>query len=148
MPKIGRRGFILGAMMAGVSLYTAGWWLFKVRPRDYSDIVLAVLRKHLGYLKVQEGDFERFASEFRPSYGNDPRVSWAGIAAPIYAWTDLRRLVPRATRFHRFEEDVVGSFLMSTDFFWRGADETREIVYMGYGPPYRRPCQNPFARFT
>ena len=149
MSKIGRRGFTLATAMAvaGACLYTTGWWFFKVRTGDYSDIVLAVLRKHLGHMRIKDSDFERFAAEFTPSYGT-PAMSWAGMAAPVYRWTALRRFIPRETRFQHFEEDVVGKFLLSTDFFWRGADESREIVYVGYYDPYGRPCQNPFARLV
>ena len=109
-------------------------------------MLVAVLRKHLGYLNINESDFQRFAAEFPLPSRSVSRMSWAGIAAPVYSWTGLGKLVPATSRFRRLEENIVGTFLLSTDFFWRGSDEEREILYVGYYDPYQRPCQNPFAR--
>jgi len=146
--KTSRRTFLLATGLSGASLYFANWWFTRVRSRDYSDILLAVLYRHLGHLKTRDGDFERFASEFPLTYRYTPLMPWAGLAAPVYSRTGIAAFVPGSARFRRFEEDVVSAFLLSTDFFWRGADETRELVYAGFYDPYYRPCQNPFAQLS
>ncbi len=38
-------------------------------------------------------------------------------------------------------------FLLSTDFFQHGGDETRTVRYVSYYDPYRSPCWNPCASF-
>jgi hypothetical protein len=41
--------------------------------------------------------------------------------------------------------ELVGRFLLSTDFFLHGADETRRIAYHRYHDPYVSPCPRPFG---
>ena len=44
--------------------------------------------------------------------------------------------------------DAIGSrFLLSTDFFRHGGDESRALRYVAYFDPYRSPCANPLAEF-
>ena len=52
----------------------------------------------------------------------------------------------RVRRGERIE--AVGSrFLLSTDFFQHGGDESRALRYVAYFDPYRSPCYNPLAEF-
>jgi hypothetical protein len=44
-----------------------------------------------------------------------------------------------------FDEAVVTAFLLSSDFFQNGADETRTVRYLAYYDPYKYACGNPFA---
>jgi hypothetical protein len=39
--------------------------------------------------------------------------------------------------------DIYGRFLMSTDFFPGGADETRALAYLAFYDPRVSPCYNP-----
>ena len=57
----------------------------------------------------------------------------------FYRSTDTR------SRFARFEDTLVSTYLLSTDFFWNGSDESRTVNYVAYYDP-NRPCHNPFAR--
>ena len=43
------------------------------------------------------------------------------------------------------EDDVVVRFLLSSDFFWNGADESRAVRFTRYHDPYAAACANPFA---
>jgi hypothetical protein len=42
---------------------------------------------------------------------------------------------------------VYTNYLLSTDFFRNGADESRPVRYLSYYDPAVTPCNNPFARF-
>jgi hypothetical protein len=64
----------------------------------------------------------------------------------VHAFVNVFALSLRSREFRLFEEYVVGKFLISTDFFWRGADVTRPVRYLAFHDPYRAPCVNPFAR--
>jgi hypothetical protein len=44
--------------------------------------------------------------------------------------------------------DVYTRYLLSTDFFQHGADESRRIHYVGFFEPSVTPCTNPLARFA
>jgi hypothetical protein len=51
----------------------------------------------------------------------------------------LRRFVPPRNA----QEEVFDRFLLSTDFFLNGADESRRVRYVRFYDPYVNPCWNP-----
>jgi hypothetical protein len=55
------------------------------------------------------------------------------------------RSTDKRSRLARLEDSLVSTYLLSSDFFLNGADESRKINYVAYYDPMR-PCQNPFAR--
>ncbi len=50
-------------------------------------------------------------------------------------------------RLEALEERICTAFLMSSDFFKNGADESRPVRYLALYEPTRIGCANPFARF-
>jgi len=81
------------------------------------------LAEHFSYLVLDEGTAEGFVRAYESNGGSpelqDPRVR-----------SDLHR-----------------QFLMSTDFFQNGADETRPLRFVALYDPYVTPCYNPLASF-
>jgi hypothetical protein len=51
---------------------------------------------------------------------------------------------PRSKRA-RLEDNLATIYLLSTDFFWNGADESKLVRYIALYDPLRA-CGNPFAR--
>ena len=60
---------------------------------------------------------------------------------------DYERYRGRLPRFRRLSADFYTRYLMSTDFFRTGADESRIVRYVGFYDPDQTPCGNPFAAF-
>ena len=147
-----RRNFILGsAAIAGLgaSAYLGNWWTSKVQKHDASDIIQAVIKKKLPYLKISEKDIVTFSIELSNYMPKDAskKAAWIGIAEPLYSRLDLFSWSDITKRdITRFEEYVVEKFLMSTDFFQNHADESRRVNYISLYDPYLRPCTNPFAQ--
>jgi hypothetical protein len=82
---------------------------------------------------------ERLRAHF--SYLNlDP----AGVAQ---YFADYARYRPAFSRHRPLGPDVHTDFLLSTDFFRNGADESRLIRYVGFYDPAVTACNNPLARF-
>jgi hypothetical protein len=50
---------------------------------------------------------------------------------------------PGVRQFQRPETDPLEQFLLSTDFFQDGGDETRTVPYVALYDPYLNPCWNP-----
>lgn len=89
--------------------------------------------------------------------GPDPDL----IARYAELWKDLREYfhylnVPDATlesylrTLQAFDLDpkpkpARAQFLLSTDFFQGGADESRPLTFLALYDPYRTPCYSPFA---
>jgi hypothetical protein len=145
--KIGRRRFIFATILSGVSLYVAGWWIFKVRNGDATDIIVAILKKRLNYINVGDSDLEKFAADFQYAVSPKRRYlgSWAGILRPVYSVVDIFKISPYSKEFRSFEEFSVTIFLLSSDFFQHGADLDRKIRYLRLFDPYEYGCDNPFV---
>ena len=144
--KISRRQFRVGGGATAVSaifLYSGGWWFFKVRYRDSSDFIAAILHKKLSFLQLEEDGVQAFAKD----YDFQEITSWAGMAGPLYRYFDFFELTPRAEYIDFIEDRVVLLYLLSTDFFLNDADESLPVKYLGYFDPYRPDYRNTLARF-
>ncbi len=145
-----RRSFIIAGFFTLLGGYTGGWWLFKVRRRDASDFIIATLRRRLAYLRLEEEGLVQFARDFQEglSARRRRRAAWAGMLGLAQVHANLLSLLPGTSGLRQFENEIVTAFLLASDFFFNGADESRPLRYIGLLDPYRRPCANPFARFT
>lgn len=144
--KLSRRKFIFGALISGISLYIGGWWIFKVRKNDATDIIVAMLKKRLGYLNVDDSDLHKFAGDFQATFSPKRKYvsSWVGILGPVYSVADIFKITPYSKEFSSFEEFTVTTFLLSTDFFDHRADLKRKTSYVGLFDIYDNGCNNPF----
>ena len=147
--KNSRRGFLTTLIMGGAALYVGGWWCFKVRKGDASDHIKSVLRKRLGYLKLDKDGVDSFSREFQTRTSDKRRFwgSWIGIIAPVYALVDLVKILPKSRSFEEFEDDIITHYLLSSDFFDSETDTSRTIQYVQFYDTYEMGCANPFARF-
>ena len=137
-----RRALLLGSgclALLGVSS-------FRYLHASDEDAIVAVLRRCLGYLRLDDDGVRRFAHDYAAAH----LISTAKLRAldavgPLYSHLPFnsRTLLPRDMR--RGEERVVTKFLLSSDFFAHGADMTRTVRYVGLFDPLRG-CGNPFAR--
>lgn len=59
---------------------------------------------------------------------------------------DYNRYREPLSRHSRLPEDFYTLYLLSTDFFRLGADESRQVRYVAFADPYVSPCRNPLAR--
>jgi len=62
-------------------------------------------------------------------------------------FADYERYRSTFRRRSPFPPDVYTTYLMSTNFFQEGADESRLVRYVLFSDPYLTPCYNPLARF-
>jgi hypothetical protein len=147
--KIGRRKFVIVSLFSGISLLFGGWWLFKVRKGDATDIIIAILKKRLGYLKIDPADLEKFAADFQNIISARRRYlgSWSGLLTLIYRVINIFDMTPFSDNFRSLEEFTVTLFLLSSDFFENGADLNKPVKYVGLYDPYETGCDNPFAKF-
>jgi hypothetical protein len=80
------------------------------------------IQRAFSYLQLEPGTAEAFVTDYTRH------------RAP------LRRFVPPPDA----QEDFFDRFLLSTDFFQHGADESRRVRYSRFYDPYVNPCWNPF----
>ena len=80
------------------------------------------LRAHFSYLTLDMGGVEQYFADYERAFG------------------PLARHLP-------LSPDFCTRYLMSTDFFRHGADESRVVRYVGFYDPDRTACNNPLAQF-
>jgi len=81
-----------------------------------------LIRGHFAYLTIDADGLRRFRREYRRVFG----------PSTFDGEEEVRHLLD--------------TFLMSTDFFLHGADETRTIRYTTFYDVYTNPCYNPLPR--
>jgi hypothetical protein len=112
---------------------------------DASSIV-AVLRKRLNYLRLDDVGLQRFAQDLAAQHQlASSHLKLVGAAGPLYTHmpTTGRNLISNGIRHG--EERIITTYLLSSDFFINGSDELRVVRYLGFYDPLRA-CSNPFAR--
>jgi len=141
-----RRAFLVGGL--GVVLVAGlGVWGFG-RPLTEAQIV-SHLRRRLSFLHLEEQGLREFAHDQmsallakRPTW-----VRWKYHFLHIFAKSFSRfdTSNDHRSRIERLEDNLASTYLLSSDFFINGADESRLVRYRSYYDPMR-PCGNPFAR--
>jgi hypothetical protein len=137
-----RRAFLSFGLAGG--LVGLGAW--RTLCTTQQEAVVAVLRKRLNYLQLDEANLRRFAQDAVARQAvSGPRLRLLAAAGPLYSQIALsgHDLISEGVRHG--EERVVTLFLLSSDFFQNGRDETRPVRYVSYYDPVQA-CGNPFAR--
>jgi hypothetical protein len=107
--------------------------------------IVAVLHKCLGYLKLDEAGVQRFADDLiERDLISAERLHIIGAAGPLYSHLSMTTHNMVYDGIRHGEERIITNYLLSTDFFSAGQDETRLIRYLGFYDPVLA-CGNPFA---
>jgi hypothetical protein len=149
---IKRRRFLLGglgiAALAALSVWGAGIAV-------ESEIAMAV-RQRLAFLRIDEAGLHSFAKDYI-QFAKDHVRSTLAKHSSWYSWkfhiySMFRGQVDRLglshdtrSRRQRLEEYWATMFLLSSDFFVSGANESRVVRYVGLYDPMRA-CGSPFSR--
>lgn len=137
-----RRSFILAGLGAA-GAYVA--WQFVAA--QASDTLAMIIRRRLDYLDLEPEGVRRFSQDMAALHGlSSVRTHLIGGLRVVYTRCHLSAGDNALARLLRHGEDrVVSSYLISTDFFLNGADQTRIVRYLGMLSG-KRACANPFAR--
>jgi hypothetical protein len=140
-----RRQFLAAGTAGLTGLVT---WRY-IRSSD-EDAIIAVLNKRLDYLLLDVDGLHAFAGDLAAQKViSSNKLRMLDAAGPIYTQLSVTSYGNALTHAVRHgEERIVSLYLLSSDFFLTGADETRIVRYHGYYDPIRKfhPCSNPFAR--
>jgi hypothetical protein len=138
-----RRTFVLSGLAAAAAAFAA--WEF-ARAGNESAIEM-VVRKRLDYLTLDPDGVRRFAHDIAALHViSRLRTGLLLGIGPIYTRFSLSSGNNAAAHTLRHGEDrIVSCYLISSDFFINGADESRVVKYLGMLDPLHA-CGNPFAR--
>jgi len=139
-----RRKFLLAGFAIGAAIVAAYKW----RWGDPSDAVVAILKRRVGYLKVEPGTFHDFAARYLEQRSEHQKrlLRRLSLLGPALRLVSPYRWLGPAHSLRLLEDSVVSLYLLSTDFFQHGADEQRAVTYVSFYDPYSIACGNPFAR--
>jgi hypothetical protein len=111
--------------------------------------IASAVRRRLGFLRLDEAGLHSFAKDYvrallakRPSWYRWKYHFQSLFRKPGVRWglsTDTR------SRRERLEDNLATLYLLSSDLFVNGADESRVVQYVGLYDPMH-PCGSPFAR--
>jgi len=143
---IARRRLLVGSIaVAGFGLL--GLW--QIGPAAIRTVIESVLRRRLEFLRLDEDGVQAFAKDQtdrifakRVSLG---RIRYHVVATVGSSFKRFERSTDKRSSSRRTEDFLVSTYLLSTDFFLNGSDETHTVRYLGYYDPLH-PCGNPFAR--
>jgi hypothetical protein len=136
-----RRKFIIAAIILITGIFVV---FFALLP--FERIVLRILKKDLKSLNIRDELFNRFIKEASENgYFSSYNIQKKWLIRIYERLAVNGSFLPYASRYRDYRSQLVGDFLMSTDFFLNEMDEDREIQYIGFYDPYLRPCSNPFS---
>ncbi len=142
---IRRRRILLGglalAAVAGVGLWGADVF-------TESEIASSV-RRRLGFLKLDDAGLHSFAKD-QVAWILAKRPTWYRVKFHVRAMFSKSGpnwgfSADKRSRRERMVDNLATMYLLSSDFFSNGADESRIVRYVALYDPMR-PCVNPFAR--
>jgi|ERR1700728_2624719 hypothetical protein len=136
-----RRYFLLSGFVAACGLI--GW---RFAQSSAEAAIVKVVHKKLGYLKLDADGVQRFARDLAAARDiSSSRLRIIDAAGPLYTATRLSAETKLNNGIRHGEDKVVTTFLLSSDLFKNGADQTRTVHYLGLYDPMIA-CGNPFAR--
>lgn len=97
--------------------------------------VAAVIRKRLGYLRIDDATLAAFARDYTASAAIAPaKLRLIAALLPLYRGLPADTARPASIRYG--EERIVTDFLLASDFFQHHADTKRPVQYLGLYDPW------------
>lgn len=141
--KISRRRFIWIVLVSLVTAFVGSFLFF-----DFNQVVVKILSKDLSYLNIDESTFRTFTIEAdQKQHWQRKFFDWKKKLFMRFSYIadSVLPSFPYKYKFIQYRSDIVGDFLLSTNFFINKMDPKQEVKYMGLYNPYLRPCSNPFS---
>ena len=142
-----RRNFLLTTAtgITGILSYGIGWPYLENQANTF---IKAILKSKLNYLTLDEEGLDQYCEAFFKNKSKTLKIK-TGIAGISLQWTDDLEIIKRnigTERITALEEDLTLSYLLSTDFFTNGNNESIPGKFIAFYDPQLPVCRHPFAR--
>ena len=142
-----RRRLLLGGCGV-VGVIGLGTWGFGRASLEAE--IAAVVRRRLSFLDLDREGVRAYARDQVTAMLNKKFPTWNRLryhflSAVAPSFNRYYRSTDKRSRIARGEDTLVSTYLLSSDFFWKGSDESRKVLYLAFYDPMRA-CSNPFAR--
>lgn len=101
---------------------------------SFEAVASKLIRQELSFLNLDPDGVTKFVRDFSRTKDTSYRLVVKGYAL----------LGIGSSRSGKVNQ-LVSSYLLSTDFFTNGMDERSTVRYVGLYNPYTRPCAHPFS---
>jgi hypothetical protein len=113
--------------------------------------IVSHVRQRLSFLKLDEAGLKAFAKDQvavllakRPTWN---RWKYHFMSVFSKSFTRYEHSNDTRNRRQRMEDNIASTYLLSSDFFINGADQSQVVQYVAFYDPLRG-CGNPFARMA
>lgn len=140
-----RRKFIVFLTSGFVASVAAGASAFFSWPNNIS-IYKRILNQGTEGLKVEESLIDKFLDDIKNKRNWNPlSKSKRNLLKIYFPLESILFLLPYQTKYKQSKAELVGWFLLSTDFFMNKMQNEKNISYVGVFDPYKGACSNPFS---
>jgi len=113
---------------------------------DFENLLAKIITKDTASLAINHSEIHSFIKDASNAgiwnmYSPAKRelIKWS-----YYLDNPLINL-PYHTKYRRYRSEIVGFFLLSTNFFQNKMNSDKVIKYISLYDPYKTPCSNPFS---
>ena len=139
-----RRKFIRISALAATGIAAGGGYIYF---EDFDAFARKIILVDTAALKIAPGELDKFFKDVNKYKKWDslfPKTHRQLLKWHYYIDNKLFRL-PYLTSYKTNRGKIVGTFLLSTDFFLNKMDPSLPIKYRALYDPYLYPCSNPFS---
>ena len=126
-----RRKFLAITSLAGL---VAGITSLKFITTSFDKAAVDIIRDELHYPKLDEQGLLKFVSDFSQNKNGRYRFTIRGYSLLGISSSQSGKV-----------NQLVTAYMLSSDFFKNGMDESRVVKYLALYDPYLRPCAHPFS---
>ena len=140
-----RRNFIKTIVGVGAGTLVAGTGY--VASTGFYDVVDRIVREELAYLPISDSVYDAFMRDVKQQRAINhlgPQKEWFIRLHSIFGKSGTF-LLPYRYKYEQYKSQIVGTFMLSTNFFSNGMDESKPISYATLYHPYKNACSNPFS---
>lgn len=128
-----------------LSLGTVGAAVGVIALPDFDKIVKTIIAHDTKNLNVSEGVIELYLKDARGKRIFDHLGFSKKEFIRFNHLFGSPSFFPYRNKYEQYRSEIVGHFLLSTDFFSHKMDTSRVIKYESFYDPYYRPCSHPFS---
>ncbi len=134
-----RRNFLKIAA-AGTALLATGLLTINAFQSGIKSMIMEETRG----LQLKEEEIDKFLADAeKEMYWQGYDFSKKGFIT-AHTWLGSAFL-PYKFKYSQYRNQIVGTFLLSTNYFTNKMDGNQAVQYLAFYNPYKRPCANPFS---
>lgn len=126
-----------GSVLAGIGVLSL---------RSFQSSIKAILLSDTSGLPIQEADVDLFLADAqKEKFWQQFDLRKKGFLV-AHTWLGSDYL-PYRLKYEQYRSLVVGTFLLSTNYFSHKMESGSPIRYEGFYNPYKRACASPFSNY-